>query len=117
MLLQVMVASAGVEPEALQGGGMRTLLLVDHRVADFDVWKRSYDGAREWQRTEGVRFHQVLRAPDDPNRVLVTHVFDTRDAAEAFVQSPRLGDVMAEAGVDPSSVKLEYLDEVDEGNL
>jgi heme-degrading monooxygenase HmoA len=96
---------------------MRTLLLVDHRVADFDSWKKVYDDGRDWQRTGGVRFHQVLRSPDDPNRAIVTHVFDTREAAQAFADNPELKEMMGKAGVDASSVKIEYLDEVDEGNL
>jgi heme-degrading monooxygenase HmoA len=96
---------------------MRTLLLVDHRVADFDAWKKVYDDVRDWQRTGGVRFHQVLRSLDDPNRAIVTHVFDTRQAAQAFADNPELKEVMGKAGVDASSVKIEYLDEVDEGNL
>ena len=47
------------------------------------------------------------------NRVLVTHAFDSRDAAEAFVNNTELQEKMASAGVDGSSVKLEYFDEVE----
>jgi quinol monooxygenase YgiN len=92
---------------------MRTILLVDHRVADFDAWLTVYDEIRGWQHDTGVRFEQVLRSTDDPNRVLVTHAFDSRSAAESFVNNPELQEAMARAGVDGSSVKLEYLDEVE----
>ena len=87
---------------------MRTILLVDHRVADFDAWLKMYDGVRQWQHDTGVRFEQVLRSTDDPNRVLVTH-----DAAETFVANPELREAMASGGVDDSSLKLEYFDEVE----
>jgi hypothetical protein len=92
---------------------MRTILLVDHRVADFDAWLTVYDEIRGWQHDTGVRFEQVLRLTDDPNRVLVTHAFDSRSAAESFVNNPELQEAMARAGVDGSSVKLEYFDEVE----
>jgi heme-degrading monooxygenase HmoA len=92
---------------------MRTILLVDHRVADFDAWLTVYDEIRGWQHDTGVRFEQVLRSTDDPNRVLVTHAFDSRSAAENFVNNPELQEAMARAGVDGSSVKLEYFDEVE----
>jgi heme-degrading monooxygenase HmoA len=92
---------------------MRTILLVDHRVADFDAWLKVYDEVRQWQHDSGVRFEQVLRSTDDPNRVLVTHAFESRSAAESFVNNPELQEAMGRAGVDSSSVKTEYFDEVE----
>jgi quinol monooxygenase YgiN len=92
---------------------MRTILLVDHRVADFDAWRTVYDEVRDWQHDSGVRFEQVLRSADDPNRVVVTHAFESRSAAESFVNNPELQEAMARAGVDRPSVKLEYFDEVE----
>jgi heme-degrading monooxygenase HmoA len=92
---------------------MRTILLVDHRVADFDAWLKVYDEIRGWQHDSGVRFEQVLRSIDDPSRVLVTHAFDSRSAAESFVNNPELSEAMGRAGVDGSSVKIDYFDEVE----
>jgi hypothetical protein len=92
---------------------MRTVLLIDHRVADFDAWLTVYDEVRQWQREGGVRFEQVLRSADEPNRVVVTHSFDSRDAAESFANNPELQEAMGRAGVDASSVTLAYFDEVE----
>jgi quinol monooxygenase YgiN len=92
---------------------MRTVMLVAHRVADFDAWKQVYDEVRGWQHEHGVHFQQVLRHADDGNRVVVTHAFDSRDAAEAFVGNPELQEAMRRGGVDPSTVKIEYFDEVE----
>ena len=92
---------------------MRTILLVDHRVADFDAWLKVYDEIRQWQHDSGVRFEQVLRSNEDPNRVLVTHAFESRSAAESFANNPELQKAMGRAGVDGSSVKLEYFEEVE----
>jgi quinol monooxygenase YgiN len=96
---------------------MRTLTAIDHRVADFDAWKTAYDGVREMQKAGGVRFQQVLREPSDPNRVYVTHVFDTREAADAFFANPELKAAMAAAGVDASSMKLMFFEEVESGEV
>ena len=92
---------------------MRTILLVDHRVADFDAWLKVYDEVRQWQHDSGVRFEQVLRSTEDPNRVLVTHAFESREGAESFVNNADLREAMGRGGVDGSSVKIEYFDEVE----
>jgi heme-degrading monooxygenase HmoA len=92
---------------------MRIVLLVDHRVADFDAWLKVYDEIRGWQHEHGVHFQQVLRHTDDPNRVVVTHAFDSREAAEAFANNPELPEAMGRGGVDPSSVRIEYFHEVE----
>ena len=92
-------------------------MLVDHRVADFDAWKQVYDDFRGNQREGGVRFHQVLRDPEDPNRVVVTHVSDSRGSGQAFADSAELREAMGRAGVDAATVTIEYLDEVDSGDL
>ena len=47
------------------------------------------------------------------NCVLVTHAFDSRDDAEAFAANPELKEKMGQGGVDGSSVRIEYLDEVE----
>jgi heme-degrading monooxygenase HmoA len=88
-------------------------MVIDHRVADFDAWLEVYDDVRGWQHDRGVRFEQVLRDPEDGNRVVVTHAFDSRDAAEAFANNEELKEAMGRAGVDPSSVKIEYFHEVE----
>jgi heme-degrading monooxygenase HmoA len=92
-------------------------MLIHHRVADFDAWKQVYDDFRGNQREGGVRFHQVLRSQDDPNLVVVTHVFDDQQAAKAFADDPELRDTMGRAGVEEGSVSIEYLDEIDFGDL
>jgi hypothetical protein len=49
--------------------------------------------------------------------VVVTHVFDSREAADAFFANPELGAAMDQAGADPSTLNVEYLDEVEAGEL
>jgi quinol monooxygenase YgiN len=94
-----------------------TISLVRHRVADFDAWKKVYDGFAPIQTEHGVLGHQVLRSIENPNDVIVTHTFDSREAAKAFFTMPELKEAMSQAGVDADSVQISYFDEVEAGTL
>jgi heme-degrading monooxygenase HmoA len=96
---------------------MRTVAIVHHRVADYGAWKDAYDGAETMQREAGVRQHAVLRPADDPEMVVVVHVFDSPEAAHAFFDNPELSGVMESAGVDVSSFRIEFLQEELAGSL
>jgi quinol monooxygenase YgiN len=94
-----------------------TVAVIRHRVSDFDAWKQVYDGFAPVQAEHGVHAHQVLRSVDNPNDVIVTHTFDSRDVARAYFELPELKDAMGEAGVDADSVEISYFDEVESGAL
>jgi hypothetical protein len=82
-----------------------------HRVADYDAWRRVYDGVAGLQRAGGVTAAEVYRAADDPSNVLVMHRFGTADEARAFFANPDLRAAMQEAGVDMGSFRLELYEE------
>jgi len=94
-----------------------TVALVRHRIADFDAWKKVYDGFAPIQAEHGVLGHQVLRSIENPNDVIVTHRFDSREAARAFFAMPELKEAMSQAGVDSDSVEISYFDEVETSTL
>lgn len=94
-----------------------TIALVRHGVTDFDAWKKVYDGFAPIQAEHGVHAHQVLRSIENPNEVVVTHTFDSREAARAFFAMPELKDAMSQGGVDPDAVEISYFDEVESGAL
>jgi heme-degrading monooxygenase HmoA len=94
-----------------------TISLVRHRVADFDAWKELYDDFAPIQAEHGVHGHQVLRSVEDRNDVIVTHTFDSREAARAFFAMPELKEAMSKAGVKADSVEISYFDEVESGTL
>ena len=97
---------------------MAFISLVTHKVKDYGAWKKVYDSVKGVQKEGGVRAHAVLRASDDPNLVTVSHTFDTLAAAQAFFASnPALKKAMADAGVDLSSMKLSFHEEVVSGAL
>jgi len=94
-----------------------TIALVRHRVADYDAWKKLYDGFAPIQAEHGVRGHQVLRSTENPNDVIVTHTFDSAEAARDFFAMPELKEAMSQAGVNADSVEISYYDEVEAGTL
>ncbi len=70
------------------------LLLILHRVADYDAWRKVYDAASEMQEFADVTSEAVHRMVDDPNNVLVLHYFDSVDQARAFTALPELKEAM-----------------------
>jgi hypothetical protein len=73
------------------------LLLILHRVADYDAWRKVYDAASDMQAFDDVTSEAVHRMVDDPNNVL--HYFDSVDRARAFTALPELKEAMQRAGV------------------
>jgi heme-degrading monooxygenase HmoA len=94
-----------------------TTAVVRHRVDDFDGWKKVYEGFAPIQAEHGVRAHQVLRSIENPNEVIVTHAFDSPEAARAFFATPELKEAMSKAGVNADSVEISYFEEVEAGTL
>jgi len=94
-----------------------TIALVRHRVADFDAWRKVYDGFAPIQAEHGVHAHQVLRSIENPNDVTVEHTFDSPEAAREFFATPELKEAMSKAGVNADSVQISYFDEVESGTL
>ena len=94
-----------------------TIALVRHRVADFDAWRKVYDGFAPIQAERGVQSHQVLRSIESPSEVIVTHTFDSPEVARAFFATPELKEAMSKAGVKADSVEISYFDEVESGTL
>lgn len=91
---------------------MRTTLIIRHRVGDFDVWRGIYEGFAANQQAGGVRSQMALRSADDPAEIVVTHTFDSREAAEAYLGDATLREAMGAATVDDDSVTIEFFDEV-----
>lgn len=91
---------------------MRTTLLIRHKIGDFDAWLKVYAGFAPQQKDGGVRSQMALRSADDPADIVVTHTFDSREAAEAYLANETLRDAMGEATVDLATVSVEFFDEV-----
>jgi len=61
------------------------ILHIEHRVADFDTWKRNaFDADPIGRVRSGVRSHRVAQAAGDPNYVMIDLEFGTLPEAEAM---------------------------------
>lgn len=89
--------------------------LISHRVADYDVWKLEYDRIVGGPLGSAVRSYRVWRGQDDPNLVILAETYESREAAEAAFSNPALPAEIAKAGVDMSTMRVDYLDEVASG--
>lgn len=74
-------------------------LYVRHPVSDYATWRQAYDDFDAERRGMGVTGAAVYQSLDDPNDITVSHDFADRDAAQSFVDSERLREVMSAAGV------------------
>ena len=63
---------------------MTSTLHIEHPVADFDVWKSTFDGFHDVRVDHGVRSYRVARGVEADSRVTIDLVFDDEDAASTF---------------------------------
>jgi hypothetical protein len=61
------------------------ILRIEHRVPNFEGWKRAFDNDPIGRERSGVRRYQVLRVIDDPNLVMIDLEFDSKREAEALL--------------------------------
>jgi hypothetical protein len=87
------VGAAGVS----RAGDVR--MFVRHEVADYGVWRKSYDAFAPVQKKWGVIYEAVYQSTDDPNDVTVIHDFHSLEKAKAFAALPELKAAMEKGGV------------------
>ena len=90
-----------------------TILVVKHRVADFDQWKPVFDMHGENRKQHGCRRHWVYRGVEDPNELVVSTEWPSHEAARAFLSDPSLADAMQRGGVTGQPEVMWVGDEVD----
>jgi quinol monooxygenase YgiN len=92
-----------------------TTVLCTCDVADYEAFRAGYDRALE-AFGEQIRSYRLWRGQDDPNVVVIEETFDSREIAERLWNDPRTKAAMEADGIDMSTVRIEYLDEVDAGH-
>jgi hypothetical protein len=103
---------AGERAQAISLPGVPMVTaFVQHRVKDYDAWRRVYDSVADMQKTGGVVAESVYRAEGDPNIVMVSHQFSSISAAHDFFDSQALGDAMRRAGVEEGTVRVEFFED------
>jgi hypothetical protein len=64
-------------------------LRIEHRVADYDIWKQAFDSDPVGRERSGVRRYSILRTVDDRDYVMIDLDFDTPSQAEALLGAMR----------------------------
>jgi hypothetical protein len=83
------------------------LLIVKHKVADFDKWKVGYMAHDSMRRASGITHAHMGRGMDDSNMVVVFDSVADVQKAKDFGASPGLKEAMKKAGVvGPPTVSL-----------
>jgi len=77
-----------------------TVLVLQHRVRDYDAWKPVFDEHEPTRREHGAERHWVYRTSEDPNEVVVAVEFPSEEQARAFLEDPGLREAMQQAGVE-----------------
>ena len=90
---------------------MTATLAARHTVADYVAWRAVYEEVEPIRLSHGCTAKTVLRAPDDPNDLFITHEFPTVRDAQAFMDDPDFADAMQRAGVT-SAPRLEIFQSV-----
>jgi heme-degrading monooxygenase HmoA len=76
-----------------------TILVVQHKVHDFDAWKPAFDEHESVRRAHGAQRHWLYRTAEDPNDVVVAIEFPSEEQGKAFLEDPSLREAMQRAGV------------------
>ena len=88
------------------------VLRIEHRVPDFDGWKKAFDGDPVGREKSGVRRYRVLRPIDDPRYVMIDLEFDTAAQAEALLAAMRViwGRVQGQIMTSPQARIVEAVE-------
>lgn len=74
-------------------------LLIRHRVADFDTWRRAFDEDAATRIANGSSCWRVFRNDAAPDEVWILLEWDDLMRARLFARSDDLIDVLIRAGV------------------
>ena len=74
-------------------------MIVKHRVASFESWKKVFDEMSPVRAKHGWTGHLVLQDASDPNLVTIVNRMGTLAQAKAYGGSPELRAAMQRAGV------------------
>jgi hypothetical protein len=64
-------------------------LRIQHSTQDFNGWKKAFDSDPVGRQKSGVRRHQIYRAVENENFVMIDLEFDDRSQAEATLSALR----------------------------
>lgn len=87
-------------------------MIVKHRVANFEAWKKVFDEMGPARGAHGWTSHTVHRDATDPNVVVVVNHMRDLTAAKKYGGSEALRSAMARAGVQ-GPPEITFLDDAE----
>ncbi|MFV8325368.1 hypothetical protein [Flavobacterium sp. ZS1P14] len=75
------------------------VIVIKHKVADYDKWRKGYDAHDSMRKAYGITHFIVGRGIDDANMIVVINKFNDVQKAKDFSALPDLKDAMKKAGV------------------
>ena len=86
-------------------------MLIQLKVKDFAEWKKVFDSANDFRKSNGEHSHQIYQDAGDPHKLTGLFKWDSQARAQKWAQSPELKAAMMDAGVEgPPNVS--FLNEV-----
>ena len=85
------------------------VLMARHAVQDLNLWLEAYrsDAALAVRKASGVTSDAVHVLCDNPQKLMVTHHFASREEAEAFLNLPEFQEALKQMGViEPIEIEL-----------
>ena len=92
-----------------------TVLQIEHKVPNYQGWKKAFDSDPINRKKSGVRRHRVFRPADDPNYVIIQLEFETLDEAEKALSALRnlWTKVEGKVMVDPQTRILDIAEAIE----
>ena len=90
---------------------MKAILRIEHPVNDFNRWREAFESDPVGRERGGVRRYRIMRAGDDPNRVLIDLEFDAPERASEFLARLRELWDRVEVMRDPHAQLVELVEE------
>jgi hypothetical protein len=88
------------------------LLHIEHSVADFDGWKKGFDGDPVGREKSGVRRYQVSRGAENPNYVMIDLEFASQKEAAGLLAAlqPLWARIQGEVIMNPQARIVEVVE-------
>ncbi|MEO6978358.1 MAG: antibiotic biosynthesis monooxygenase [Mucilaginibacter sp.] len=90
-------------------------LLIIHQVENYTAWKQIFDDASGIRKAAGEISFQVFKYHDEPDKIVHLSIWNEKQTAAQFFNSPLLVKIRADAGV--TSPEFIYLNLLESGML
>jgi hypothetical protein len=77
----------------------QNMMVVTHKVSNFEKWKTSYDAHDSFRLVNGIHSYVIGRGAQDSNMILVAVKVDDMSKAKSFAKDPSLKQAMQKGGV------------------